>query len=314
MSGTVFSRRSTLGAALVGAVGATGVGTATAPEARAATGRVRGSSRRFAGKVVLITGATSGIGRAAAKAFAAEGARVGFCGRRQQLGREVEREIRDAGGDAAYIRADVRVPEQVEAFVEGVVRRYGRLDVAFNNAGVERSAPLHEMTVAEWDDITGTNEREVFLAMKYEIPHMLRGGGGVIVCTSSSGAERARPGHAGYAASKRGVQGLVKAAALDYGARGIRVNAILPGTTDTPLVRPPGLADADWEAFKKAWGPLNVAGLRRMASAEEIAAAVVGLASEEFRHQTGASVAVDGGATAGAAMVWPAGFPAPPGA
>jgi NAD(P)-dependent dehydrogenase (short-subunit alcohol dehydrogenase family) len=266
---------------------------------RAAPSQVgRVSAGRFSDRVAIITGATSGIGRATAKAFAAEGAAVAFCGRRVELGQQVERELRAAGGEATYIPADVRVPEQVEAFVNGAVERYKRLDIAFNNAGIEFNKPLHEMTVDEWDEMLDTNARGVFLAMKYEIPHMLERGG-VIVLTSSSGAERARPGHVGYTASKRAVQGIAKSAALDYGSRGIRVNALLPGTTDTPLVRPDGFPDAAWEDFKARWGPLNVDGLERMAEPGEIAAAVLALASDDLSYLTGASIAVDGGATAG---------------
>ncbi|MGW3567807.1 SDR family NAD(P)-dependent oxidoreductase [Streptomyces sp. NPDC000941] len=310
-----FDRRRVISGALAGAAGLAAA-TAGAQGAQAAPGARRSGARaggegRFAGKVVVITGATSGIGRATAKAFAAEGAKVGFCGRREHLGAEVEREIRKAGGEAVYIRADVREADQVKAFVDTVASRYGGLDVAFNNAGIEFSKPLHETSVADWDNIIGTNERGVFLAIKHEIPHLLERGGGVIVCTASAGAERARPGHAGYTASKRGVEGIVRSAALDYGP-GIRVNAILPGTTDTPLVRPAGVSDADWAAYKKAWGPLNVPGLQRMATAEEIADSVLALASDQFVFMTGASVPVDGGALAGAKMIWPEGFPQPP--
>jgi NAD(P)-dependent dehydrogenase (short-subunit alcohol dehydrogenase family) len=296
-----------LGAA---ATGLAGMAVATAADAGAAPAP---PAKAFRGKVVLITGATSGIGEATARAFAARGAKVAFCGRRAQLGKRVEASIRAAGGEATYLQADVRVAEQVRSFVDRGVQRYGRLDIAFNNAGVEfRNTPVHEVGVAQWDDLTSTNARGVFLAIRYEVPHMLRTGGGVIICTSSAGAERARPGNAAYVASKRAVQGIVKSAALDYGPQGIRVNAILPGTTDTALVRPPGIPDADWQRFKEAWGPLNVEGLHRMAEREEIASAVLALAGNEFAFMTGSSVAVDGGSTAGRPMITPPGFPPPP--
>ncbi|MGP3922916.1 SDR family NAD(P)-dependent oxidoreductase [Streptomyces sp. 8N616] len=301
-------RRSIIrGAATVGLAGV--AASALGPSARAAASSraQEGGRRRFEGRAVLITGATSGIGRAAAKAFAAEGANVGFCGRRATLGRQVEREIREAGGEAAYIQADVRIPDQVERFVDRVASRYGAIDVAFNNAGIGGNKLPHEMSVEEWDDVNNTNARGVFLAIKYEIPYMLKAGRGVIICTSSSAAEQARPDGAAYTASKRAVQGIVKAAAIAYGPKGIRLNAILPGTTDTPFVRPPGIPDADWERFKKAFGPLNIDGLERMAEPEEIASAVLGLASDDFPYMTGSSVVVDGGATAGRKMTRPPG-------
>ncbi|RZS44531.1 NAD(P)-dependent dehydrogenase (short-subunit alcohol dehydrogenase family) [Herbihabitans rhizosphaerae] len=303
MSERTTSRRALLGAAAAGTAGlAVTAGTA---------GATRATRGRFAGKVVLITGATSGIGEATAKAFAGEGAKVVFCGRRAHLGAKVEAEIRRAGGEATYIQADVRIPEQVRSFVDSGVARYGGLDIAFNNAGVEmRGKPVHEMAVADWDNIQSTNARGVFLSIKYEVPHMLRAGRGVIICTSSAGAERARPGNAAYVASKRAIQGIVRSAALDYGTKGIRVNAILPGTTDTPLVRPPGLPDDQWELFKKAWGPLNVHGLHRMAEPEEIATSILALA-DGFPFMTGSSVVVDGGSLAGSPMVFPPGFPPP---
>lgn len=163
------------------------------------------------------------------------------------------------------------------------------------------------MSAEEWDDVQATNARGVFLAIKYEIPHMLKAQHGVIICTSSSAAEQARPNSTAYTASKRAVQGMVKSAALAYGPKGIRLNALLPGTTDTPFVRPPGIPDADWAKYKQAWGPLNVDGLERMAEAEEIARAVLGLASDDFPYMTGASITVDGGSTAGRKMIRPSG-------
>ncbi len=302
--GEAVGRRAVLGGAAAAGVAMLAANTA------GAQGVQRGKGR-FADKVVIITGATSGIGREAALAFAAAGAKVGFCGRREELGREVEREIRRAGGEAAYVKADVRVPEQVQAFVDGVARRYGRLDIAFNNAGVHLDKPVHEITVEEWDDVQHTNARGVFLSIKYEIPHLLRAGGGVIVCTASAQAEQTRPGHAAYTASKRAVQGLVRAAALDYGAKGVRVLSIDPGTTDTRLVRPPGIPDDLWVKFKQAWGPLNVYGLSRMGEAKEIASAVLSLASPGFAYLTGTSVLVDGGLNTGRPMTMPPGFTPP---
>lgn len=256
--------------------------------------------RRFENKVVLITGATSGIGRAAAIAFAAEGAKVAFCGRRENLGHEVEDDIKSKGGEATYIRADVRDESSVQALVDQTVRKYGRLDVAFNNAGITLERPLHEYSAAEWDDIQNTNVRGVFLAMKYEIPHMLATGSGNIVVTSSSNAISTTEKRSAYTASKRGLVGLVQSAALDYVERGIRINALIPGTTDTSLVRRvahmESIPDAAWEAAASMWARSHVP-MKRMATPEEIAAFALALASDEFPFMTGAQMVIDGGKT-----------------
>jgi NAD(P)-dependent dehydrogenase (short-subunit alcohol dehydrogenase family) len=259
-------------------------------------------SRRFAGKVVLITGATSGIGRAAALQFAAEGGLVGFCGRRESLGQEVERQIRAAGGEATYIRADVRVEADVQHFVDQVATKYGGLDVCFNNAGITVEKPLHEYTAAEWDDVIGTNLRGTFLALKFQMPHLLKRGGGVVVVTSSSNAIATTEKKAAYTASKRGLVGLVQAAAHDYAEHNIRINALVPGTTNTELVRrvagAMSLPDPVWDAMASQWAKSNVPGLKRMATADEIAAFALALAFDDFPYLTAAHLVIDGGKTA----------------
>jgi NAD(P)-dependent dehydrogenase (short-subunit alcohol dehydrogenase family) len=260
------------------------------------------AKRRFENKVVIITGATSGIGRAAAEQFAAEGAKVGFCGRREHLGHEVERSIKARGGEAVYIRADVRDETELKTFVDGVVKQYGRLDIAFNNAGITLEKPLHEYSSAEWDDVLSTNLRGVFLAMKYEIPYMLAQAKGNIVITSSSNAIATTDKRAAYSASKRGLVGLIQSAALDYAQKGIRINALIPGTTDTGLVRRAagmeGVPDAVWEVAARQWAKSHVPGMERMATPQEIAAFALALASDDFPYMTGAQMVIDGGKTA----------------
>ncbi|MBN8939988.1 MAG: SDR family oxidoreductase [Rhizobiales bacterium] len=303
-AGDGSSRRLVLVSAAAGTVaGVAGLaaGLSLGQAARPAQQRPSGL-RRFENKVVLVTGATSGIGQAAAKAFAAEGAKVAFCGRREQLGRDVEAEIRWNGGEATYIRADVRSERDVKAFVDGAVGKYGRLDVAFNNAGITLEKPLHELTADEFDDVAHTNLRGVFLSIKYQVPHMIAGGGGSIVVTASSNAIATQARRSAYSASKRALIGLVQSAALDYAPQGIRINALVPGTTDTALVRRAAgmenVPDAVWRAGAAQWARSNVPGLGRMATADEIAAFALVLASDDHAFMTGAALVIDGGKTA----------------
>jgi NAD(P)-dependent dehydrogenase (short-subunit alcohol dehydrogenase family) len=295
-----MARRSLLGMTVAGLAGSL-VACATAPQARDTSAISPAPRRRFDGKVVLITGATSGIGRAAALQFASEGGKVSFCGRREKLGQQVEKEIRSLGGEATYVQADVRKESDVSAFVDKTVQKYGVLNVAFNNAGITIEKPLHEYSSEEWDDVVNTNLRDVFLALKYQIPHMLASGGNVVV-TSSSNAIATTEKRSAYAASKRGLVGLVQSAAQDYAAKGIRVNALIPGTTDTELVRRAAgmeqVPDAIWEALAKQWAKSHVPGLERMAKAEEIAAFALALASDDHPYMTGAQMVIDGGKTA----------------
>lgn len=258
--------------------------------------------RRFEGKVVLVTGATSGIGRAAAVAFAREGAAVAFCGRRESLGREVEQQIADGGGKARFIKADVRVEAEVDALIAETIEEYGGLDIALNNAGVSMQGHLHETSTADWDNLQATNVRGVFLCMKAQIPHLLQRGAGQIIVTSSVNILATRPELFAYSASKRALAGLVQSTALDYAEKGIRINAICPGTTDTEMVRRlAGMMDVPDEAWRAGigeWATKNVEGLRRVATAEEIATAILALASPDMGYMTGASVIVDGGMSA----------------
>ncbi|MEA5598431.1 SDR family NAD(P)-dependent oxidoreductase [Rivularia sp. UHCC 0363] len=251
--------------------------------------------KRFEDKVVIITGATSGIGKAAAFAFAKEGAKVGFCGRRENLGQQVQEDIKNQGGEATYIKADVIKADELKIFIDSIVNKYKRLDIAFNNAGTVMFRNLHEIEIEEWDNMFNTNTRGVFLAMKYQIPHMLKTGGGSIVITSSMHQVSTRPGGSAYAASKNALMGIARAAAMDYGEKGIRVNLLAPGITDTPMFR--NATGGTPEAIERAKSIID--SLKRIATPEEIAEVALFLASDESRYITGTSILADGGMMAG---------------
>jgi NAD(P)-dependent dehydrogenase (short-subunit alcohol dehydrogenase family) len=188
------------------------------------------------------------------------------------------------------------------AFVDSAVELYGGLDICFNNAGITIEKPLHEYTSVEWDDVVNTDLRGNFFALKYEIPYLIKRGGGVVVVTASSNAIATNPKRSAYSAAKRGLVGMVQAAAQDYADNNIRINALVPGTTDTEFVRRAAgminAPDSVWEAAVSVWAKSNVAVAHRLARPEEIAAAALMMASDEFTFMNGAQIVVDGGKTA----------------
>jgi NAD(P)-dependent dehydrogenase (short-subunit alcohol dehydrogenase family) len=243
---------------------------------------------RFTDKVVLITGAASGIGRAAALAFAAEGARVAILDRSADALGAVQASLKNEGSEALTIACDVSSPDQVDGAIKQVVDRFGRLDIAFNNAGVEnKAAPVHEIDLAEWDRILGINLRGTFLCMKHELAQMVKQGGGVVVNTSSGAGIRGVAGGAAYAASKHAIIGLTRSAALDYAKHNIRVNAVLPGNIETPMMD--RFTGGD---IQKA---IDLEPVGRLGKPAEIAEAVLWMASDLGGFVTGAATVIDGG-------------------
>ena len=248
----------------------------------------------FAGKVAFITGAANGIGRAAALAFAREGASVVVADVSEQGNQETARMIEEAGGRTLAVRCDVARAEDVKAALDKTIETFGRLDFAFNNAGVEQPIKATaELTDEEWDRIVEINLRGVFLCMKYEIPLMLKQGGGAIVNTSSGAGVKGFAGQAAYCAAKYGVVGLTKAAALDYAKANIRVNAVCPGIIETPMMDRFSGGTPEGRARVIAQEPVG-----RMGKPEEIAAAVVWLCSDAAAFVVGHAMVIDGGQTA----------------
>lgn len=254
----------------------------------------------FEGKVVLVTGGGSGMGRASALAFAKVGAKAVVADVSIEGGEETVRMIKDIGGEAIFVQADVSKAVEVEMLIYKVTRNYGRLDYAHNNAGIEGTQTFTvECSEENWDRVIGVNLKGVWLCMKYEIPQMLQAGGGAIVNTASTfGLVGSKIGLPAYIASKHGVIGLTKAAALEYAQKGIRVNAVCPGTIQTPMyervnqVATGGDPEAKVELGKQI---LAKEPTGRIGRPEEVAEAVIWLCSEAASFVTGHTMVVDGG-------------------
>jgi NAD(P)-dependent dehydrogenase (short-subunit alcohol dehydrogenase family) len=245
----------------------------------------------FQNKVVLITGATSGIGKVSALAFAKAGAKVFISGRREAEGQAVVAEIKASGGEATFAKADVAVEAEVAALVAKTVETYGRLDIAFNNAGVELTGAIVDATEVDYRRVFDINVWGVITSMKHEIPVMLKQGAGVIINTSSAAGHVGMAGASVYVASKHAVEGLTKAAALEYAKQGIRVNAVAPAAIETDMMnRFTGGGAEEALSYMRSLHPVG-----RLGRSEEIANAVLFLASDGASFITGTSLKVDGG-------------------
>ena len=247
---------------------------------------------RASRKVAIVTGGAGGIGRAAALAFAEQGVRVVIADIDDERGEQTARELVDGGASAAYVRADVAKASDVHELVESAVRLYGRLDYAMNNAGIlgATGSATADCDEENWDRVIAVNLTGVFLCMKFEIPRMLEFGGGAIVNTASSLSFKADVGYPAYVASKHGVVGLTRAAALEYSDQRIRINAVCPGITKTGMIDEFIADDPTIERALVAREPIGRLGLP-----EEVAAAAVWLCSEEASFIAGHALLVDGG-------------------
>jgi NAD(P)-dependent dehydrogenase (short-subunit alcohol dehydrogenase family) len=251
-------------------------------------------TRELEGKVGLVTGGTSGIGRETAVLFAKAGAKVVVAGRRATEGEETIEQVRAAGGEGLFVKTDVSIASEVETLIQKAVEKFGRLDVAFNNAGIEGVwSPIVRQSEEDWDRTIAINLKGVWLCLKYEIRQMLKQGGGAIVNMASTTGLVGAVGAAAYSASKHGVIGLTQTAALENAKSGIRINAVCPGFTETPMAdrvfRAPGL-----QKYVTSCHPIG-----RLGKPMEIAEAVVWMCSDRASFMTGQSIVLDGGFLAG---------------
>ena len=249
---------------------------------------------QFTDKVALVTGGTSGIGKATAIAFAKEGAKVVISGRREEEGKETVELIEKTGGKGKFVKSDVSQESDIKKLIDETVSSFNRIDFAFNNAGIDSdNLPLHEHSIEKFDKLMSINVRGLFICMKHEIIQMLKTGGGVIVNNSSMGGLIAFPGFSPYHASKHAVMGITKSAALDYAKSNIRINAVNPGVIHTAMVDRIIESVGDAEVAEQQF----TAGIPmgRMGQPEEIASTVLFLCSDAASYMTGQSLVVDGG-------------------
>ena len=251
-------------------------------------------SKQFKGRVVLVTGAATGIGRISAVTFAREGAKVIIADVNQKGGEETLTIITKSGGEAIFIRTDVSNAADVEKLIKKIVETYGRLDCAHNNAGIEGASLLTgDYSEEEWDRVVRINLKGVWLCMRYEIPQMLQQKGGVIVNTSSAAGLKGFQYHSAYSATKHAIIGLSKTAALEYARKGIRINVVCPGFIRVGLTEQAIASNPAVEGKFKALIPMG-----RFGEAEEVAEAVIWLCSDAASFVTGHTMLIDGGASA----------------
>ena len=251
---------------------------------------------RLKGKVAVITGGNSGIGQATALLFAKEGAKIVIAARDEISGQDTINRIRESGGQAIFVKTDVSNESDVKSLIAHAIVKYKKIDILFNNAGIELEKPVTETTSEEWDRVMDVNLKGVFLGCKYAIPYMIRQGGGSIISTASAAGIVGNPNLAAYCASKGGIVLLTKEMALDYAKNNIRVNCVCPGAIMTPMLQRFIEKSPEPEETKRAMAEAHPLG--RLGKPEEVANAVLFLASEESSFVTGHALLVDGGLTA----------------